>query len=263
MAAKIAPGGIQELRWQLDPVQLFEDAVGPADEWQQRVLRSESSKRLLLASRQSGKSQTCAIMALHKAVYTPGSLVLCIAPALRQAQELTHKIFSAYKDLGLNVVSPPRADTKLSLELQNGSRIITLPGAERTIRGYSKAALLLIDEAARVDDELFFAVQPMLAVSGGTMVMLSTPYGKQGVFYEAWQNGGDEWERYHVTAHEVSRISEVFLQEQRRELPDYVFRQEYECSFEATEDQIFTEEMVRGALDETIEPLAQLEAMTW
>ena len=255
--------GIEPLRWQLDPAAFFEAAVGPADEWQKRVLRSTEKRRLLLASRQSGKSQTCAILALHKALYTPGSLVLCIAPALRQAQELTHKVFTAYRDLRLSGMRPARAENKLSLELENGSRIITLPGTEKTIRGYSKAGLVLIDEAARVEDELFHAVTPMLAVSGGTIVLLSTPYGKQGVFYEAWANGGDQWERYSVTAHEVSRITPAFLEEQRRTLPDYVFRQEYECSFEATEDQIFTEEMVRGALDETIEPLAQLEAMTW
>jgi hypothetical protein len=114
-----------------------------------------------------------------------------------------------------------------------------------------------------VEDALFYAVNPMLAVSGGTMVMLSTPYGKQGEFYEQWTNGGDAWERYKVTAHEVSRISDAFLAQERRALPDYVFRQEYECSFEATEDQIFTEEMVRGALDDSIEPLTILEGMAW
>src|SRR5215211_662741 len=143
------------LRWRLDPVQLFEDAVGPADDWQKRLLRSRAKRRLLLASRQSGKSQTCAILALYKALYTPGSLVLCIAPALRQAQELTHKIFSAYRELGLSGMRPARTENKLSLELENGSRIITLPGTEKTIRGYSKAALVLIDEASRVEDELY------------------------------------------------------------------------------------------------------------
>jgi hypothetical protein len=254
---------LASLRWQLDPAALFEDAVGPADEWQKRLLRSRAKRRLLLASRQSGKSQTCAILALHKALYAPGSLVLCIAPALRQSTELTHKVYSAYRELGLGDLRPARSENKLSLELENGSRIITLPGTEKTIRGYSKAALLLIDEAARVEDALFYAVNPMLAVSGGTMVMLSTPYGERGEFYEQWQTGGDAWERYRVTADQISRITPEFLAEERRTLPDYVFRQEYECSFEATEDQLFTEDMVRGALDESIEPLTQLEGMTW
>src|SRR5215218_2741046 len=186
------------LRWRLDPVALFEDAVGPADEWQKRLLRSRAKRRLLLASRQSGKSQTCAILALHKALFTPNSLVLCIAPALRQAQELTHKIFTAYRDLGLGMMDPPRQENKLSLELSNGSRIITLPGTEKTIRGYSKAALVLIDEASRVEDALLYAIKPMLAVSGGTLILLSTPYGKRGEFYEAWRDEEGVWEKYMV-----------------------------------------------------------------
>jgi len=254
---------LRRLRWQLDPVALFEDAVGPADDWQKRLLRSRAKRRLLLASRQSGKSQTCAILALHKALFTPNSLILCVAPALRQAQELTHKIFSAYRELGLGRLDPPRAENKLSLELGNGSRIVTLPGTEKTIRGYSKASLVLIDEASRVEDALMFAVRPMLAVSGGTLVYLSTPYGKRGEFFEAWQDAEEAWERYKVVAHDISRISPEFLAEERRSLPEYIFRQEYECQFEETEDQLFTDAMIRGALDERVQPLDELKGFAW
>jgi hypothetical protein len=59
-----------------------------------------------------------------------------------------------------------------------------LPGTEKTIRGFSGAALLIVDEAARVDDALYYAVKPMLAVSGGSLLMLSTPYGRRGGFFE-------------------------------------------------------------------------------
>jgi hypothetical protein len=59
---------------------------------------------------------------------------------------------------------------KPSLELANGTRIITLPCTEKTIRGYSNVSLLVIDEASRVEDVLLYAVRPMLAVSKGTIV---------------------------------------------------------------------------------------------
>jgi hypothetical protein len=59
-----------------------------------------------------------------------------------------------------------------------------LPGTQKSIRGFSGAALLIVDEAARVDDALYYAVKPMLAVSGGSLLMLSTPYGRRGVFFE-------------------------------------------------------------------------------
>jgi hypothetical protein len=222
------------------------------DPWQERLLRSSSDRVLLNCCRQSGKSTMTGLIALHRALYHPGSLILCLAPALRQSQELFGKVLSFYRDLGRPVL--PQAERKLSLELENGSRIVTLPGSEKTIRGFSGAALLILDEAARVADELYFAVRPMLAVSGGALIMLSTPYGKRGVFYEEW-TGGHGWERYEVPASQCPRISEAFLEEERRVLPSWVFRQEYECSFEETEDQVFTTEMVEQAVTSEVTPL--------
>jgi hypothetical protein len=113
------------------------------------------------------------------------------------------------------------------MELANGSRIEALPGTEKTIRGFSGAALLMVDEAARVAEELYYAIRPMLAVSGGRLMMLSTPAGKRGVFFEAWSGGeSSAWERYEVRAEECERIPASFLEEERRDLPAWIFRQE-------------------------------------
>ena len=83
----------------------------------------------------------------------------------------------------------------MSLAFPNGSRIVGLPGNEATVRGFSAVALMLVDEASRVSDDLYRAIRPMLAVSDGTLWLMSTPFGKRGFFYEAWANGGDTWER--------------------------------------------------------------------
>ncbi len=61
--------------------------------------------------------------------------------------------------------------------LENGSRIVSLPGTEGTIRSYSAVRLLLVDEASRVDDDTIAAVRPMLAVSGGQLIALSDARG--------------------------------------------------------------------------------------
>jgi hypothetical protein len=242
----------EDLKLALDRVS-FAQALGlEPDPWQEELLRSTFDRVLLNCSRQSGKSTISGVIALHRALYYPGSLVLCLAPALRQSQELFGKVLGFYRDLGRPV--SPQGERKLSLELENGSRIVTLPGSEKTIRGFSGTSLLVLDEAARVEDELYFAVRPMLAVSGGALMMLSTPYGKRGVFYEEW-TGGHGWERYEVPASQCPRISEEFLEEERRVLPSWVCRQEYECSFEETEDQVFTTEMVERAVSADVIPL--------
>src|SRR5215213_2783154 len=144
-----------DLRLALDRVVFAEKLGIVPDGWQEDFLRSSADRVLLNCSRQSGKSTMSAVIALHRALYHPRSLVLCLAPALRQSQELFAKIAGFYRDLGRPV--SPRGERKVSLSLENGSRIITLPGTEKTIRGFSGVSLLIVDEAARVEDELYFA----------------------------------------------------------------------------------------------------------
>jgi hypothetical protein len=231
----------------------FARAVGlEPDPWQERLLRSTADRVLLNCARQSGKSLISAVIALHRAIYHPGSLVLILAPAERQAKETFGKVATLYHALGHSVA--PDSSRKLGMQLASGSRIEALPGSEKTIRGFSGVDLLILDEASRVDDELYFAVRPMLAVSGGALMMLTTPYGKRGVFFEEW-TGGQGWERYEVPANECPRISEEFLEEERAALPSWVFRQEYRCSFEETEDQVFTTDMIDRAVTSDVKPL--------
>jgi hypothetical protein len=222
------------------------------DSWQERLLRSDAPRVLLNCARQSGKSTMAGIIALHQALLRRSSLVLILAPAERQAKELFSKVAEAYRALGH--IIPADSYRKMGMELANGSRIEALPGTEKTIRGFSGVDLLLVDEASRVADELYFAVRPMLAVSGGRLMMLSTPYGRRGVFFEEWTGNG-EWERYEVPASKCSRISDAFLEEERAALPPWVYRQEYECSFEETEDQVFTTQMVDAAVSADVKPL--------
>ncbi len=238
----------EDIRLALDRVAFAEKLGIVPDGWQEDFLRSSADRVLLNCSRQSGKSTMSAVIALHRALYHPGSLVLCLAPALRQSQELFGKIAGFYRDLGRPV--PPQGERKLSLELENGSRIITLPGSEKTIRGFSGASVLLVDEASRVDDELYFAIRPMLAVSGGALIVLSTPYGQRGIFYEEWTHGDSrEWQRFRVSADRVPRISPEFLREERRALGSRWFEQEYMCVFGELEGAVFSRDAIERMFD--------------
>ena len=246
-----------DLRMAFDRVTFARSVGVEPDRWQDDLLRSGSERVLLNCCRQSGKSTTASIIALHRALYHPGSLVLILAPAERQAKETFGKVAQAYRRLGHSLA--PDSYRKLGMRLANGSRIEALPGSERTIRGFSGVDLLVLDEAARVEDGLYFAVRPMLAVSGGALIMLSTPAGRRGVFFEEWTEGSG-WERYEVPAEECPRISEAFLEEERLSLPRRVFDQEYRCMFTETEDAVFSVEDVASALDPAVTPLFGSEA---
>jgi Terminase large subunit, T4likevirus-type, N-terminal len=241
-----------DLSLALDRVALAHAAGIEPDPWQQELLSSENPRVLLNCSRQSGKSTMAGLLALHRALFYSDSLVLLLAPALRQSQELFGKVTTFYRRLEAPV--PARSQTALTLTLENGSRVISLPGNEKNIRGYSGADLLIVDEAARVDDELYYSVRPMLAVSGGRLLMLSTPYGKRGAFYEEWTKG-EGWERYAITAEECPRIDAAFLEEERSALGPWWFEQEYHCRFMDTIDAVFREEDIQAAFENDLKPL--------
>ena len=202
-------------------VRLMRNLGMEPDPWQVEVLEGQHPRLLLNCCRQSGKSTTVSVLALHTALFRPGALILLLSPSRRQSFELFRTVTHFYRRLG----APMRErQTVEEVQLTNYSRIVCLPCKEETIRGYAHVSLLVIDEAARVPDDLYRAVRPMLAVSGGRLICLSTPYGKRGFFYDAWAKGGADWHRIEVAADRISRIRPEFLEQERRGLGQSWYR---------------------------------------
>ena len=247
-------GVAADLAMALDRVTFAREALAfEPDPWQAEVLRSSAKRLLMNCCRQSGKSTTAAVLALHEALYRPPALVLVLSPSLRQSSELFRKIVAFNDRLGRPVPSVQATATTLAME--HGSRIVSLPGKHETIRGFSGVRLVVIDEAAQVPDDLYVAVNPMLATSRGRLVALSTPYGRRGWFAEAWNDPHAAWERVRVTAEQCPRIPPAFLAEQRQLLGERWYRQEYLCSFEETVGQVFGTDAVLAAFDSPERPL--------
>jgi hypothetical protein len=235
----------------LDPALLMSVCGLDPDPWQADFLRARPQRALLLASRQAGKSTVTAACALHEALYRPPSTILLLSPAQRQSAELLARVRSL---VAMMPIAPPiDSEGALSVRFANGSRVLSLPGTEATVRGFT-ADLLVIDEAARVDDGLVAAVRPMLAVTGGRLVALSTPWGRRGWFWHAW-SGSEPWHRVSVAAGMVPRISTEFLEEERRSLPAHVFASEYLCEFTDSVTGVFRSEDVLAALDDDLVPV--------
>jgi hypothetical protein len=232
-----------------DPSRILEP-LGRPDSWQTNLLRSYPPRTLLLMGRQCGKSTTAAALALRQALLRPRTLTLLLSPSQRQSGELfKDKVLRLYNALGRPVPLANPRDNALRLELANGSRIVSLPGTEATIRGYSNVALLVIDEAARVPDGLYLSVRPFLATSGGHLVALSSAWARQGWFYDAW-SGTTPWTRICVRSDQCPRIPAAFLAEERRELGPRWYAMEYECEFGDAVAAVFAERDIRAALTE-------------
>jgi hypothetical protein len=265
-----------------------------ADPWQRELIESSASQTLVLASRQTGKSSASAACALTEALLNPPAEVLIISRAQRQSAEVLRKCREFYRGLqgervrrrrrcwrptsiareveaikarGIREDEVATTDAQLSMEFANGSRIISLPGSPDTIVGYSAISLLILDEAARIKDDLYALVRPMLAVSGGRLIALSTPFGRRGWFHSAWvrcdearlRGQPEPWQRFRITAEQCPRISAEFLAEERLAIGERWFRQEYLVDFVETIDSVFAHDDIMAMLGSTEKPLLEMD----
>jgi hypothetical protein len=256
----------RDLLHAIDPARFARDELGfEPDDWQADVLRDTAQRVGMNITRQGGKSTISSIKALHTAIYRSRSLSLVLAPSQRQSIELFRKITDFREDME----HPPALieDNKLSCQLENKSRIVALPGSDATIRGYSAPVLVIADEASRIPDMVFAAVRPMLATSGGSLMLLSTPFGKRGMFYRVMTEPR-HWSVYTVPATRVSRIPPAFLEEEKADMLDWEFRQEYECEFVDLEAglSVFNPDDWKAALSDNVTPYTfarlEVEAVT-
>jgi hypothetical protein len=209
-----------------DPVPWAEDRLGfQLDPWQRRVLSDDHHRHLILCPRQAGKSTIVAAKTALLLVSRPGIQVVALAPSIRQSSMLAAKTADVLH--GEDVVT----ETATRLVLANGSQMLALPGDQpKTVRG-ATADVVLLDEASRIRDELVVAALPMTAATNGAIVMLSTPAGAAGAFYDAWVSDELEWTRTLVTLADVAHYSENTIRTMKRRLGERMFSQEFENRF--------------------------------
>jgi Helicase len=235
----------------LDPTVLARDCGIEPDAVQSQLLTTTARKTLVCCCRQWGKSTTTALVALHEALYAAPAMVVVISPSQPQSTELYKKIHRFWQALPGAPAAEQESLTRM--ELSNGSRIISLPGSEKTVRGYSAATLIVMDEAARVPDELLASVRPMLATTSGRFIALTTPAGRRGWFYEAWQHG-EGWERFTVKGADCPRISPEFLAEELQALGPMRFSEEYCVAFIDQNTSAFSTLLIEQALRDDFAP---------
>jgi hypothetical protein len=250
----------RDLARALDPGLFAADCgLDALDPWQAEVLAADEARRILLnVHRQGGKSTIAGILGLHSALFEAPSLAVVLAPSLRQSTELVRTVKAM---LGrLEGGAPEIALESLTrIELASGSRLVALPGAGAgaTIRGLSAVRTLIIDEASRVSRELIAAALPMTAtVPAARVIGLSTPAGRHADnwFFQQWHHG-EGWLKVRFTGEENPRISGEFLEQQRRELGELLYRQEWLCEFVDDNTAAFSSELIERCFRRDVRPL--------
>ena len=211
----------------LDPLARFAQAIGPPDDWQMEVLRTDPVTNeddqfvTVLAPRQTGKSTTIGALAYDDV--TRGKTCLLAAPSQRQSQELLRRIVVF---LQADPVPPKLIRSSLSeIETSGGGRVISIPATDQA-RGFT-ADTIVLDEAAWLDDTAISALLPMRKTDG-RVLMMSTPYGREGFFYDIWSAA--KTRRIFARSVDIPRLREKVAYD-RRFMSEIRFRAEHLCEF--------------------------------
>ena len=219
------------------------------DKIQKSVLDHDAHRLILCCSRQWGKTTIIAIKALHTAIFQPGSEIVIISRSLKQAGLLLNKVCESAAVLGF-----PRKRVlgyEQSLHLPNGSKIFAVANSEKSSRGYT-ANIVIVDEAALVQDDVVGSASPTLSRTNGKLWLLSTPYGQTGLFYNVWHNKDlTDWFKVKATIEDSPYATPEFIAEQKRLFP-FNFRQDFYCEFTPAKGSLLSRERVEKMIDPTI-----------
>ena len=258
----------EDLSLALDCGEVFKRCIGgDPDPWQLRVLEWCASgdpaganlarKLFLLTSRQAGKTSVVSVATIIQSLWgCPGGTTILAAPSMRQSSSVMRVIMKAYRRLtaGRDDAQDLEAESKCSVTLANGSRILCVPGSNdgNTLRG-EVADTILVDEIFFTSAELVQSLRPMISTKGGRgkLILLGTPRYASGFAYDLWRSGDPSWQREKITAAQCPRIDPQWLENERREIGDAA-KSEYDCEFVDPGAAIFGSEILEAALSDDI-----------
>lgn len=222
------------------------------DPWQRAVLEHQGNV-CIRAGRQVGKTEVISLKAAQFARDRSGTVTLVIAASQKQSGWLFDRIKGQIDNMeAKKEIKYARESTRTRIWLSNGSEIHSLP-AGRTgqfIRGLT-LDLLIADEAAYIPEEVWRAVTPMIAVSRklrglGWVILLSTPFGKGGYFYESYVD--PDFKSFHVSSEKCKRIPKDFLLKEKKRMTKAEYAQEYLGDFIDEWNQFFPTPLIKACM---------------
>ena len=217
------------------------------DSWQKEVLDTKGNISLC-SGRQVGKSTIISIKAGDYALKNPNKTIMIVASVERQALLLFEKVLSYIHETDKKMIKT-KADkpTKHTLKLTNGSIIHCLPTGVSGygIRGYT-IDQLYADEAAFIPEDVWTAVTPMLATTGGDIILLSTPHGKEGYFYRSTRD--KNFTHFHLSSEQCARVPKEFLEAEKERMSKREYAQEYLGMFQDDIAQFFPDKLIKECM---------------
>jgi len=245
-----------------DPIEFCEYILNfKLTSYQKKLLKSDAKRIIVRWARQSGKTKALAAMAIIQASLHSKSTIIVIAPGLRQSMIVGQWVGKLLTDIPKEFrKSIVKQQLKTIFRFRNGSEIILLPNSENQLRGFS-AHRIIADEAAffRNDETIFNNIlPPMLATTGGPLIISSTPWGKNTIFYQL--NQDPDYEKHIVTWEEAAEegvYDPSFIDhiEKVRTSRPQVYRMEFEAEFIEEVDTWLNQDLLAKCCSEELEYL--------
>ena len=221
------------------------------DKWQQDVLKTKGNL-CICSGRQVGKSTIISQDAGEYGINNSNKSLMIIAATERQALLLFEKVLSYIHLHDKKIICKGKdRPTKHELKLKNGTIIRCLPTGDSGygIRGFT-IDRLYADEAAFIPEEVWAAVTPMLATTGGDIILLSTPFGTQGYFWRFFHD--DKFTSFHVNTEEVAKGRDdpqktsmlEFLKDEKERMTQLQYQQEYLGLFVGGIMRLFPQDLI-------------------
>lgn len=217
--------------------------------YQKEFLDDPNPYKVFVAGRQVGKTTAISWYGLHKFATEEDHTVLYIAPTQRQAFNLMNKLKAEIPEW----LDKPESygieyESKSEIRGVNGSKIRALPAANEgeTIRGLT-IDTIIVDEAAFIEDQIYTSVLgPMLFTTEGDFVLTGTPWGKEGYFYNKFND--EEWSDFRVTTMENPDIPPKKIEMFEKDLTDTEFKREILGEFSEAQDAFFKEKHIKRSI---------------
>ena len=232
------------------------------DKWQEEFINYKGNK-ILVAGRQTGKSEAQAYDNAQFAVENEGVNCLLISKTQRQSEELLIKTLMFLQEkypkrIGTGQKKPLKQTVWIKPKTKKGkwSRVMCQPTglAGEGIRSYT-IHRLSVDESQLVSDAVMTAVTPMLLTTGGSISLTGTPRGKNGFFWKAFENKLGQFKVFHVSSLEVIENRPIspswpewrrqagfdHLAAEKERMTSKQFMSEYEGVFVEDLDQVFSD----------------------
>ena len=233
------------------------------DEWQYEVLNHDGHL-VLCTGRQNGKTTIMSMKAAKYMLDKPKSQIIVVSLTEDQAHLMIIMILTYLEqNHRRDIAKGKKKPTKSKIQLTNGSSVIARPVGNTgdAVRGFT-GNVLIIDEASRMPEMMFTAAKPTLFTTGGQIWLCSTPHGKQGYFWQCFQNKRERFKVFHINSEDVANnreISESWTREQKKEALQHLsdekgemtkleYAQEYLARFVDDLRQFFPDNLIRSRM---------------